>query len=219
VFHVEPGFVADWRRYQRALRQRNAALRTRQPAAVVRAWDPELIEAGEQVARQRADYLLRLQPVVAEVSERLLGARLELGFNRGWSMERDLAKAVEASWYRDVERGMTHAGPHRADVAVRFEGLLARDRVSRGQQKLAAAAMLLGQLRCDAEQGSSVAALLADDPAAELDSGNLERLLAEIVGLPAQLFVTALDAENEALGLLPDGRRFHVEHGSVTRLI
>lgn len=219
VFHVEPSFVADWRRYQRALKQRNAALRTRQPAAVVRAWDPELIEAGEHVARQRAEYLVRLQPAVAAVSERLLGARLDLALNRGWLADRGLGEAVEASWERDVERGVTHTGPHRADVAVRFEGLLARDRVSRGQQKLAAAAMLLGQLLCDAEQGSSVAALLVDDPAAELDSTNLERLLEEIVALPAQLFVTALDASNEALGLLPEGPRFHVEHGSVTRLI
>ena len=82
---------------------------------------------------------------------------------------------------------------------MRFAGAPARDRVSRGQQKLAASALLLGQLRCDAELGSSVAALLVDDPAAELDSGNLERLLAEVVDLPAQLFVTALDPTNPAL--------------------
>lgn len=219
VFHVEPNFVGDWRRFQRALRQRNAALRAGQPRAVVRAWDPELIEAGELVARQRSEYVEQLQPAVAAVSERLLGTRLELGLNRGWVAERSLGEALEVSWARDVERGQTHAGPHRADIAVRFEGLLARDRVSRGQQKLAAAALLLGQLKCDAEQGSSVAALLVDDPAAELDSSNLERLLGAIVELPAQLFVTALDPSNGALDLLPPARRFHVEHGSVTRLI
>lgn len=219
VFHVEPGFVADWRRYQRALKQRNAALRSGQSPAVIRAWDPELIEAGEHVARQRAEYLERLRPAVASVSERLLGARLELGLSHGWSAERSLSEATAASWARDAERGLTHAGPHRADIAVRFEGQLARDRVSRGQQKLAAAAMLLGQLKCDAEEGSSVAALLVDDPAAELDSENLEKLLREMVALPAQLFVTALDASNAALELLPEGRRFHVEHGKVTCLI
>jgi DNA replication and repair protein RecF len=96
---------------------------------------------------------------------------------------------------------------------------VARDRVSRGQQKLAAASLLLGQLRCDAQQGSDVAALLVDDPAAELDSSNLERLLTEVISLPAQLFVTALDPKNPSLRHLPAGRRFHVEHGSVTRLL
>lgn len=219
VFHVEPRFVGDWRRYQRALRQRNAALRAGQGEAVVRAWDPELIESGNLVAQQRARYVKRLQPAVAEVGEKLLGAPVELSLSQGWIAERTLEEALGASWARDLERGVTHAGPHRADLAVRFEGLLARDRVSRGQQKLAAAALLLGQLKCDAEQGSSVAVLLVDDPAAELDFGNLERLLTEIVRLPAQLFVTALDPGNAALQMLPPGARFHVEHGAVTRLI
>jgi recombinational DNA repair ATPase RecF len=58
-----------------------------------------------------------------------------------------------------------------------------------------------------------------DDPAAELDSSNLEKLLGEVVSLPAQLFVTALDPTNPALAGLPEGHRFHVEHGKVTRLI
>ena len=125
---------------------------------------------------------------------------------------------MAASWTRDRERGMTHAGPHRADVVVRYDGISERDRVSRGQQKLAAAAMLLGQLACDADCGSEVSALLVDDPAAELDAENLDRLLSEIVALPTQLFVTALDRQNPALEKLPVGNRFHVEQGSVTRL-
>ena len=219
VFHVEPSFVDHWRRYQRALRQRNAALRTHQPQAVVRAWDPELVESGQLVADYRARYMQRLVPHVAEVGTRLLGEPIEIALNQGWSADRTLEEATKISWARDAERGLTHSGPHRADVIVRFGGAAARDRVSRGQQKLAAASLLLGQLRSDAEQGSDVAALLVDDPAAELDSGNLERLLSEVVSLPAQLFVTALDPKNPSLNYLPAGRRFHVEHGSVTRLL
>jgi DNA replication and repair protein RecF len=219
VFHVEPNFVDHWRRYQRALRQRNAALRAGQPASVVRAWNPELVEAGERVAEFRQRYLELLRPHVASVGERLLGLPLELGLNRGWAGEVTLAEALEAAWARDVERAMTHVGPHRADLAIRVGGELARDRISRGQQKLTAASMLLGQLRCDAEQGSEVAALLVDDPAAELDSGNLEKLLREVLDLPAQLFVTALDAQNPSIRALPQGHMFHVEHGVLTRLL
>jgi DNA replication and repair protein RecF len=178
-----------------------------------------LVEAGELVAASRMRYLQSLARHVAAVAERLLGRPLEITLLQGWSAERTLRESIEASWTRDRERALTHAGPHRADIVVRFAGAPARDRISRGQQKLAAAALLLGQLRCDAELGSSVAALLVDDPAAELDSRNLERLLTEVVSLPAQLFVTALDPENPALANLPEGHRFHVEHGSVTRLI
>ena len=219
VFHVEPSFVNHWRRYQRALRQRNAALRARQAPDLVRAWDPELVEAGQVVADYRARYMTQLAPRVAEVGMRLLGEPVELTLSQGWSADHTLDEATRMAWPRDVERGLTHSGPHRADVSVRFAGAMARDRVSRGQQKLAAASLLLGQLRCDAEQGSDVAALLVDDPAAELDASNFERLLAEVVDLPAQLLVTALDPANPCLERLPAPRRFHVEHGSVTRLL
>jgi DNA replication and repair protein RecF len=219
VFHVEPRFVDHWRRYQRALRQRNAALRAGQAAELVRAWDAELVEAGETVAAHRSRYVEPLRLAVAAMGERLLGITIDLGLSRGWAAERTLQESLGASLERDRERGLTHSGPHRADLQVRVDGQPARDRVSRGQQKLVAAAMLLGQLQCDAEQGSSTTVLLVDDPAAELDSRSLDRLLVEVLKLPAQLFVTALDPANPALERLPAGPRFHVEHGSVTRLI
>lgn len=219
VFHVEPTFVDHWRRYQRALRQRNAALKAGQAPTLIRAWDSELIEAGEAVVQYRQRYVTGLRISVREVGQRLLGAEVDLGINQGWSGERSLAEALEHSFARDRARGLTHAGPHRADLSVRVSGQVARDRVSRGQQKLLAAAMLLGQLEHDAKHGSGVAALLVDDPAAELDATHLERLLSEILGLPAQLFITSLDPTNPVLGKLPEGRRFHVEHGVVSRLL
>ena len=110
-------------------------------------------------------------------------------------------------------------GPHRADLGIMLDNVPARGRVSRGHQKLLASAMLLGQLRCDAEQGAATAALLVDDPAAELDRGGLNRLLAEILDLPLQLFVTALDHTDPALARLHPIATFHVEHGAVTRLV
>ena len=219
VFHVEPGFIGHWRRYQRALKQRNAALRAEQPEALVRVWDAELVESGEQVAALRQAYLDRLAPHVARVAERLLGAAVEIVLHRGWASDRSLADSLDGAWPRDRARGLTHSGPHRADLAIRVEGMPARDRVSRGQQKLAAAAMLLGQLRCDAELGSEVALLLVDDPAAELDESHLHGLLQEVSDVAAQLVVTALDPGNPALASLQSGHRFHVEHGKVTRLL
>jgi len=219
VFHVEPSFVEHWRRYQRALRQRNAALRAGQEPGAIRAWDQELVESGETVAAYRQRYAQLLGPHVAAVGRRLLGTPVELNLQRGWSGEAALARALSVAWPRDLERAMTQVGPHRADLTIRVGGEMARDRISRGQQKLTAAALLLGQLRCDAEQGSGVAALLVDDPSAELDSASLDRLLAEVLDLPAQLFITALDAANPSIRGLPTGHMFHVERGTLARLL
>lgn len=219
VFHVEPRFVEQWRRYQRALKQRNAALKAQSPEQVVRAWDPELLESGRALARSRRDYFVQLQPHVAAMGQRLLGKSIDLSLSDGWLAGTDLADAIEQAWPRDRERGTTHAGPHRADLSIRVGGDPAKHRVSRGQQKLTAAAMLLGQLRCDDALGSPTAALLVDDPAAELDAGNLERLIAVVLDLPGQIFVTALDPSMAAFERLPMARTFHVEHGKITPLL
>jgi DNA replication and repair protein RecF len=219
VFHVEPSFVEHWRRYQRALRQRNAALRAQADPAVIRAWDPELVESGLSLTASRRRYFEHLRPIVAETGLRLLDAPVDLALHDGWAQDSDLSAALEQAWPRDRDRGVTHAGPHRADISIRVAGEPARHRVSRGQQKLTAAAMLLGQLQCDHALGSPTAALLVDDPAAELDQGNLEALISVVVELPGQLFVTALDPALAAFKRLPVARRFHVEHGEIRGLI
>jgi len=219
VFHVEPGFVEAWRRYQRALRQRNAALRAGMDERSVRAWDGELVTSGVAVAHRRERYIEILRPYVQATGARLLGEPVELRLHAGWRDGMSLEEALATSWSRDRERTQTLVGPHRADLSIRMGGEQARGRVSRGQQKLVAAALLLGQLQCDAEQGARVAALLVDDPAAELDGANLERLLELVLELPAQLFVTALDGTLPALRALNSGRRFHVERGELTRLV
>jgi DNA replication and repair protein RecF len=219
VFHVEPSYVGTWQRYQRALRQRNAALRTRAAQGVVRAWDGELIDAGARIVDARQRYLTALRPGVRAMGERLLGQPVELHLSQGWAVDRSLSEALDRSWSRDVERGVTHVGPHRADLQIRVNGEPARQRVSRGQQKLVSAAMLLGQLRCDAEQGSPTAALLVDDPAAELDGASLDKLLSEIRELPLQLFITVLEGAPRSAEGFGAGARFHVEHGKFTRLV
>ena len=219
VFHVKPSFVEQWRRYQRVLKQRNAALRDQADAAVVRAWDAELIETGEALAGSRRQYLASLRPAVHAMGERLLGRAIELRLADGWPHDASLREALDQNWGRDRERGTTHSGPHRADLSIRVGDEAARHRVSRGQQKLTAAAMLLGQLQADHALGSPTAALIVDDPAAELDSEHLQGLLDVIRELPGQLFVTALDPSLEAFQCLPAARRFHVEHGKISRLV
>jgi DNA replication and repair protein RecF len=219
VFHVEPAFVEPWRRYQRALRQRNAALRAGHREQAVRAWDDDLVTAGRWVAERRRAYVAALAPHVENLSARLLGESVEIRLQSGWREGLSLEEALEGSWSRDKERAQTLVGPHRADLGIRIGGHPVRGRISRGQQKLLAAALLLAQLRCDAEQGADVAVLLVDDPAAELDATNLERLLQVVRELPAQLFITALDGTQGALDSLRSGRRFHVEHGELTALL
>jgi DNA replication and repair protein RecF len=207
VFHVEPQFAFHWQRYQQALRQRNAALRARHPHSVVAAWDPDLIASGEFVTHSRRDYVDRLQTSVESVSTAMLGQPLTIRYRTGWSKDLSLEQALTASWALDRDRGVTQSGPQRADLVVEFDGHRARDRVSRGQQKMVAAALLLAQLTLFSRE-ASVPTLLLDDPAAELDSISLNRLIDQVRQLSAQLVVTSLQPESSAFGT--PGRRYSI---------
>jgi DNA replication and repair protein RecF len=209
VFHVEPNFIDIWSRYSRTLKQRNSALRLSPDQAS--AWDPELVRLGEQIAKLRRDFLVRLQPYWTEISKALTDLDVDLYFSQGWAADTSLAEALVASRDRDTARGITHAGAHRADIVVRLEKGLARETLSRGQQKLIAAAMTLAQLNLIRELTGTLPTLLLDDPAAELDRSRLSRFVAQVRRLQCQLVVTSLSPETSLFGQ-PD-TVFHVEQG------
>lgn len=211
VFHVEPAFVETWSRYQRTLRQRNAALRVDPDHAL--AWEPELIRLGEALAESRRAVVAQLQPFWRETVGSLTGEVVDLIYSRGWSRDIPLADALRQSRARDLARGLTHVGPHRADVHLRLGGRPAREIVSRGQQKLIAVAMILSQLRMLREALGAPPTLLLDDPAAELDPGRLGAFIGEVQRLRCQLVITSLSSTIASFGA-PD-RVFHVEQGRV----
>jgi DNA replication and repair protein RecF len=211
VFHVEPQFMGGWLRYTRALRQRNAALKTR--ASEAQAWEPELARLGESIASSRQQLLEHLQPHWREVVLALSGLEVELHYQRGWAQDLTLSEALAASRARDEARQLTQAGPHRADVAVRVRGRAAREVLSRGQQKLIAVAMTLAQLRLLKEATQLTPTLLLDDPAAELDAARLQQFIGQVSLLRCQLVVTSLHSESRLFGA-PD-RMFRVEQGRV----
>jgi len=210
VFHVEPRFVETWVAYTRALKQRNAALKTGGP---VDAWDPELARLGESIAGSRQRLMQRLLPYWQDEVAALSGLDVELHYLRGWSQEHTLTEALAMSRARDAARQLTHAGPHRADVAVRLNGRPAREVLSRGQQKLVAAAMTVAQLRLVQDTSHVTPTLLLDDPAAELDGERLQRFISRVATLRCQLVVTSLHPESQLFGT--PGRTFHVGQGRV----
>ncbi|HJS91068.1 MAG TPA: DNA replication/repair protein RecF [Steroidobacteraceae bacterium] len=212
VFHVEPRFGDWWGRYGRAVRQRNAALRQ---GGATRPWDLEAASLGEKIAEARGAVLEQLLPHWREVAAGLGCPPGELQYLRGWASQQTLAEALEAARARDEARGLTQVGPHRADVLIRSAGKLAREVLSRGQQKLMAVALTLAQLRLLKSISGAAPTLLLDDPAAELDSEHLVNFVSQIALLGGQLVITSLQPETPAFGR-PD-RVFHVEQGRVGR--
>lgn len=213
VFHVEHAFLPTWRRYHQALRQRNAALKQDAGDDDLAAWERELATSGEALAAQREAFLARIAAPLEAIGQSLLDQPIALVHHAGWDTDQPLLAALAADRRRDRRYRATQLGPHRADIVVQVGGRIAKDHVSRGQQKLVAAGLLLAQLDIQEQEKPGRSALLLDDPAAELDHHNLARLMRVVQRARAQLWVTSLRGD---LGGLPDRIRvFHVEHGMV----
>jgi DNA replication and repair protein RecF len=216
VFHVEHSFVGKWQQYQQVLKQRNAALKARQPAAVVSAWDFDLVRLGVSIHEARALYVDQLAPVASDIAKRLLGLPLSMSYRSGWSRDLSLGEALRASWIHDQDAGVTQVGPQRAEITFRLDGAPVKDRISRGQQKLLASSLLMAQLSLFPNDAQIRPTLLLDDPAAELDSERLLGLIGEVTKQSVQLVVTSLSTNFDALGM-PD-RRYVISAGAVEQI-
>jgi DNA replication and repair protein RecF len=212
LFHVKQ-FVAHWQRYHQVLKQRNAALRSGQPLAVIGAWDGDLVSYGGLVSEARSEYVALLAQQAQVLVRSLLGMELGLNYRPGWAKGQTFAESLAHSRNHDQASGVTQVGPHRADLSIRLNGMPVKERISRGQQKLLAAALLMAQLKLFPEEGSVQPSLLLDDPAAELDDDRLTGLIREVSAHSVQLVVTTLHDEFPAFGA--PGRRFRVAAGRV----
>ncbi len=214
VFHVEQGYLVQWRRFTRALKQRNAALRKRDTAVVI-SLDRIISELGEKIDIARRDQLealtARLAVTLNALSPALGG--IELRYDKGWK-GKSLLSALLSAQQRDLERGATGPGPHRADILVYVNGKLARERLSRGEQKILSAALLLSQARLMADSGEKPL-LLMDDLASEFDAKHLANVMAQGLALEAQLWVTATTLEPYAALGCDEYALFHVEQGKI----
>lgn len=213
VFHVEPGFVGDWQRFQQALKQRNAALSSGQPREVAAAWEGDFVRYGEAVTAARGRYVESLLAPAALVARNLLGMELSLSYRPGWARGMSLPEALVESWLRDREAGATQVGPHRAELVIRLNELSVKDHISRGQQKLLAAALLMAQIKLFPEDAPVRPCVLLDDPAAELDHERLTGLIREVSSPSVQLVVTTLHPEFSEFGV--PGLKYRLEGGEV----
>ncbi len=216
LFHVEQSYLGLWRRYMKALKQRNALLKSRGNPELLDGWDRELANAGEALSRIRREYLESLEPWVASVAETMLPlfGVPELGFHPGWKYtQMSLHDALIVARDRDFQYGYSSVGPHRADWVLRFSGRNDGEAYSRGQAKLTALMCLLAQARHMHAKRGEWPVILLDDFSSELDARHRRQVLQELVSAGMQVFMTSVDVDSETEGL--PIKLFHVEHGVV----
>ncbi|GLQ97966.1 hypothetical protein GCM10007863_23860 [Dyella mobilis] len=221
VFHVEHEFLATWRRYQRALKQRNSLLRKSATTeeALFEPWEQEMARAGALIDEWRRRYLELLLPHLRDQAALFLPelGNLELRYRPGWTEGEELLALLAIQRTRDQARGHTTSGAHRAHWSLSFAQAPEREHLSRGQEKLVALACLLAQARLDAQIRGEWPIVCLDDLASELDQAHQASVVESLKGTPAQVLVTGTDTPG-ALERVP-ARVFHVEQGRLTPLL
>jgi len=202
--------------YDRVLKQRNALLKSARSVknpdlGTLDIWDDQLVALGTELTIERLNLVAQLEPLIKDFYAKLSASKEEVrlrlvsavGADEGENfadIEPD-AKAYANDFYqrletlrdRELERGITLAGPHRDELVIEKAGLLAKSHASQGEAwSLALGLKLaLGSVsRKNSDLGDPI--LLLDDVFAVLDKGRRQRLL-EFVTDYEQVFITAAD--------------------------
>lgn len=218
AFYLNNDFLRLWRQFERALKQRNAALRHRLSRKELDVWTLELIEHGLQLDQLRREAVEQLIPLIEQALVKLLMTpNLKMHYQPGWDSTHSYQDALLRSIDRDFQMGHTQIGPHKADLKIVINGAPAKDILSRGQQKLFVCAMITARGTLLKSRVNQRPIYLIDDLPSELDATSRANLIALLSQQEAQVFVTAIERESgdEILTHCPK-KLFHVEHGNVT---
>ena len=232
------GVIAD---YERVLKQRNTLLKSARGSGMkdsqlstLDIWDERLVELGAEIIDERSE-LVRLlgeplrsayRAVVDEDHGPQLVPLLSIfGADEdspGVSAGETPANGTTADAFRtalaglrrkELERGLTLAGPHRDDLIFMLNGLPAKGYASHGESWSFALSLKLASaelLRRDSASGDPV--LILDDVFAELDQSRRRRLAEAIIGYEQVLITAAVLADvPEAL----TAHTIHIRAGAV----
>lgn len=211
---IEPAYRPTLRAYERALRSRNALLKSAQPRPrELAAYDAPLLEHGTRLSEMRAQLLHRLAPFAAEAHREISGSNesLRLQFQPG--NEPDFASHLARSSTQELRLRQTVVGPHRDDISLAVNELAAAQFASEGQQRTVALALKIAQARVFAAEQGTAPLLLIDDIFGELDPERRNRLLRALPAKAQKLITATTMAWREEA---TDARVFQVARGAVT---
>jgi DNA replication and repair protein RecF len=219
VFNNDLDFLLNWRKYNKALKHRNALLKAKQ-IQQINIWNQELLRYGTIVAESRKQYLKQLEIYFTEVCSLFFTMdALELNFCSGWQEGKSFLQSLTESLDKDLRYGYTSNGPHRGDFKLLINNRPAKEFVSRGQLKLLVVALKLAQVKMLDAVNNKITCVLIDDFAAELDKVNRSILLNYLSQLGIQVFITSTDIQDFGdLSDIINYKMFHVEHGKVNQM-
>jgi DNA replication and repair protein RecF len=219
-----PGSHMEHSEFERALRQRNAFLKSGQrDAATLDVWDARVALTGGKVLARRARLLEILRPLLDQAYAAIAGPSRPVGISYTTSWDgtelmlasaadytSNIAEGLERNRRGDYERRMTSVGPHRDEPGFLISGAPARTQASQGEQRTMALGVKLAAHHAILDVIDEPPVLLLDDVFSELDQ---ERAVALAGSLPEDTQTLITSARLEDIPIR--GRTWTVGEGKV----
>lgn len=223
ALYVDPASADHRRRYDHAVRSRQAALWDRGiHGTELGPIEQIMAHHGAALGQARAEAARRLLEALHPIFGRMAaeGLALQARFVPGGSFDAgELEKSFAESRGRDRERRSAATGPHRDDLELRLEERSVRRHASQGQQRILTLAVKAAELECVRAARGAEPVLLLDDVSSELDPGRTGAVYEFLHGTASQVFVTTTRPDLFPTPGAGEGDRadFHVERGQLVR--
>lgn len=214
------GVITD---YERALKQRNALLKSRAPIQSLEPWDEHLTKFGAELIASRIELIETLQPYFIAAYKNLAEKKLagiayksninQLSNDRDSNQNLLISKILEVR-DQERERGITLVGPHRDDVLLSLGEHQVKGYASHGESWSIALALRLASFQLLKEEGNQPI-LILDDVFSELDEARREKLV-QLAEEAEQTFITVAVESDLPKNL--NGARYFVKSGMVKEL-
>jgi DNA replication and repair protein RecF len=222
LFHVEHQFQSLVGRYTNCLHQRNALLKQfdysqASEFATQDVWLNQLAELGESISALRESYVSRLNREISALYSKFSPElTVVLRYTSGWEKNTTLKDSITKKVERDIFRGATSSGPHKADLQFIVDNKNAAEFMSRGQLRLLVSLLLLAEVKLLKELTGKQSIFLVDDISAELDETTREKFITTVLEQDTQVFVTAIEKHQMSFIHTYNNKKvFHVEHNHV----
>ncbi len=197
ISQLNPHYPTTVRKYERALRQRNALLKSSNISRdEVFIWDVSLAEYGAEIIRERTQVVERINTSLGDTYATIAGVNDAVALHYSHTMidniEQKLTNDLHTNFERDTYLGFTSIGPHRHDIVSEFNGSPAVAVASRGEIRSIILALKFIEVDVASESTGLSPIVLLDDVFAELDESRQQRLAEKCRG--NQMFITSTNA-------------------------
>lgn len=193
-FQAHKNFLDIFLTYRKALCNRNKSLLS--GGAHLEVWNEKLAELGLQIWERRTEIIAYFSKKINLKYQKLSASndKIEIEYKNPPRSVPEYLLLLKESYTKDLEKGVTHIGPHRDSLKILLNGEDMKKFSSRGELRTAVLAMKLIELELIAEFTGQKPILLLDDVFSELDHAHREHLISAI--LDHQSFVTTTCREH-----------------------